>query len=114
MIDKVRGHEKSRNMGMIASHLGIVRGTSRNGANVDSIDVEYDHDALSAIVNDIKSMDGIIEVMVDTNEGHLKIGDEILAVVVGGDIREHVFAALMEAVNRIKAESSKKNEHFSD
>jgi len=32
---------------------------------------------------------------------------------VGGDIREHVFAALMETVNRLKKEASKKKELFS-
>jgi len=32
-------------------------------------------------------------------------------VAVAGDIREHVFDALIQAVNRIKAESSRTREH---
>ena len=51
-----------------------------------------------------------VEVLVATNEGHLNIGDEILAVAVGGDIREHVFPALVDTVNRLKKEAAKKKE----
>ena len=50
---------------------------------------------------------------VQTKEGRLKVGDEILAVVVAGDIRENVFPALIKTVNRIKADASKKKETLS-
>ena len=77
---------------------------------VSSIEVVYDHDTLKNIIIDTKSLPGIVEVLIDTNEGHLKIGDNILAVVVGGDIRENVFPALIKTVNRIKKEAVKKKE----
>ncbi len=112
MIDQLKRHPESHRIGMIASHLGVVRGTSRDGREVTGMEVAYDYGVLGDIVNNIKSMPGIIDVIVDTNEGRLAIGDEVLAVAVAGDIREHVFSALMEAVNRIKTESSKKNEFF--
>jgi len=112
MITTLRRHHDSSRIGMIATHLGVVRGTSRNGQVVTGIEVVYDHGALHGIIHDIKNMPGIIDVLVDTSEGRLNIGDEILAVAVAGDIREHVFAALMDAVNRIKAEASKKQEFF--
>lgn len=112
MINKLKQHPESHRIGMIASHLGIVRGTSRDGREVTDIEVVYDHDALVSVINDIKKMPGIVDVSVDTNEGRLAIGDEVLAVAIAGDIREHVFSALMDAVNRIKAESSKKKESF--
>ena len=57
-------------------------------------------------------MPGIVKVIVEVNEGHLNVGDEIMAVVVGGDTREHVFPALMSAVDRIKSECSRKKESF--
>ncbi|MBN2032183.1 MAG: molybdenum cofactor biosynthesis protein MoaE [Deltaproteobacteria bacterium] len=110
MIQKARKHHDAQKVGMIVSHLGIVRGTSRKGLAVKHIEVLYDHDKVNSIVNDIKNMPGIIEVLVDTREGLLEIGDEILAVVIAGDIRENVFHALITAVNRIKAEASKKKE----
>ena len=102
--------KKLISIGKIASHLGIVRATSRDGRLVERIQVSYDHTILDLIIQDIKGMQGIIEVLVETREGVLQIGDEILAVVVAGDIRENVFDALITAVNRIKAEASKKKE----
>ena len=110
MIRKAKAHPEGGKIGMIASHLGIVRATSRDGSRVERIQVSYDHKVLGLIVNDIKKMPGIIEVLVDTKEGTLQIGDEIMAVVVAGDIRENVFDALITAVNRIKAEASRKKE----
>ena len=41
------------------------------------------------------------------------MGDPILAVAVAGDLRENVFPALMETVNRLKKEASKKKDWFS-
>jgi molybdopterin synthase catalytic subunit len=112
MIQRVREHPEAGKVGMIASHLGIVRGTSRDGVKVERIEVVYKHDVIQSIVNDIKSMPGVIEVLVDSREGLLEVGDDILAVVVAGDIRENVFSALIKAVNRIKTEASKKREHY--
>jgi molybdopterin synthase catalytic subunit len=110
MIDSMKRHPEYEKMGMIASHLGVVRRTSRNGQMVSAIEVAYDHDAVNKIIIDAKALPGIVEVLVDTNEGHLKVGEEILAVAVGGDIRENVFPSLIETVNRIKKEAVKKKE----
>jgi molybdopterin synthase catalytic subunit len=112
MIATLRGRPDSARIGMITSHLGLVRGSSRDGRKVTSIDVKYDHDRLNRIVEEMRRLPGIVDIQVDTREGHLEIGDEILAVVVGGDIREHVFEALIQTVNRIKAEASKKQETY--
>jgi len=112
MINTLKGHPDSAKIGMIATHLGVVRGTSRNGQRVAEIQVGYDYDVIADIINDIKNMPGIVEVLVNAMEGRLQVGDEILAVAVAGDIRENVFAALIKAVNRIKTEASKKKEYM--
>ena len=112
MIDSLKARPDFHKMGMIASHLGVVRGTSLNGQDVTSIEVAYDHEKLSEIASEIKQMPGIVEVLIETCEGRLNVGDDIMAVVVGGDTREHVFPALVDTVNRIKAESAKKKENF--
>ncbi|MGD8229224.1 MAG: molybdenum cofactor biosynthesis protein MoaE [Desulfobacteraceae bacterium] len=113
MVKTLKAHPENEKIGMIASHLGIVRGVSRNGRDVSGIQVEYDHKIIDNIVNEIKVLPGIIEVLVDINEGRLKVGDPILAVAVAGDLRENVFPALIETVNRLKKEASKKEELFS-
>jgi molybdopterin synthase catalytic subunit len=112
MIEDIGKHKDSSRIGMIVSHLGIVRGTSRDGRAVTGIKVRYDHGKIEEIIHDTKNLSGIIDVLVDTSEGQLMVGDEILAVVIGGDIRENVFPALVETVNRIKAEASFKEESF--
>ena len=113
MVRNLRRRKNSEKIGMIVSHLGIVRGTSLDGQKVTGIQVEYDHEAIQNIIQDIKRSDGIFDVLVQTNEGRLKVGNEILAVVVAGDIRENVFPALIKTVNRIKADASKKKETLS-
>jgi molybdopterin synthase catalytic subunit len=112
MITKLKKHPDSSKIGMIAAHLGVVRGTSRDGKKVTGVKIRYDYDTMTDIINDIKNMDGIVEVIVNATEGELRVGDEILAVAVAGDIRENVFKALIEAVDRIKTESSRKEEYI--
>lgn len=112
IINKIKNHENSGSIGMIASHLGIVRSFSRNGRDVEGVDVKYNMSKLGDIINDIKAMPGIVEVLIDVNEGNLKIGDELMFVAVGGDIRENVFAALIEAVEQIKKNAVTKQEMF--
>jgi molybdopterin synthase catalytic subunit len=112
IINTIKNHENADSIGMIASHLGIVRGFSRNGKDVEGVDVKYNTDKLKVIISKIKLMQGIVEVLVDVNEGNLKVGDELMFVAVGGDIRENVFAALIEAVEQIKKNAVTKQELF--
>jgi molybdopterin synthase catalytic subunit len=112
MIQTIKKHPDHPKMGMIASHLGVVRETSLDGRKVTGIEIESDRNIINNIVIEIKGMPGIIEVMVEVREGTLKIGDEIMAVAIGGDTREHVFPALASAVDRIKREGTTKKEIF--
>jgi molybdopterin synthase catalytic subunit len=112
IINKIKDHKDSNKMGMIASHLGIVRGNSRNGKEVNAVEVVYDMKVIDEIIHEIKSMDGIVEVIVEINEGRLNVGDELMFVAVGGDIRENVFPALIKAVDLLKTRASNKKEIF--
>lgn len=111
-LDKIRNHPDSPKIGMIASHLGVVRGNSRNGREVKGVEVTYDIEVLNNIISDIKKLSGIIEVKVEVNSGRLDVGAPILFVAVAGDIRENVFPALIKAVDLIKKNASKKKEIF--
>lgn len=112
MIKSLKGHPDYPKMGMIASHLGVVRGTSLNGGSVEAVDVVFDDEATDKIINETRKMPGIVEVLVETCAGRLKVGDEIMAVVVGGDTRDHVFPALISAVDSMKLKAAKKRELF--
>jgi molybdopterin synthase catalytic subunit len=69
-----------------------------------------DRQKLQRIVDDIRQYPGIIEVLVEIREGRLYPGDDVMYVVVAGDFRENVFDALMDAVNRIKSDVTRKIE----
>ncbi len=56
MIEKVKKSTDPSKVGMITSHLGVVRATSRNGSAVTGLEVAYDQKALQAVVSDIKKM----------------------------------------------------------
>lgn len=112
MIQAFKNHPDYSKMGMIASHVGVVRGTSLNGQRVTGIEVSFDKKTIDKIAAEIKEMPGIVQVEVETFGGHLNVGDEVMAVAVGGDTREHVFPALISFVDRIKREASTKKEFF--
>ena len=112
MINTVKVNNNYSGIGMIASHLGVVRGKSLNGREVTGIEVKFDRDRIRGIICNIKKIPGIYEILIEISEGKLKVGDDIMAVVVGGDIRDHVFPALITAVNRIKKEAVTKKEFF--
>jgi molybdopterin synthase catalytic subunit len=67
---------------------------------------------LEAIVAEAKRRPGILDVMVEIREGLLHVGDDIMLIVVAGDIRENVSTALLDTLNRIKAEVTKKDERL--
>lgn len=112
LLEKFRKHPDADKIGMIASHLGIVRGHSRDGRKVAAVEVAYDMEAVDRIVRQIKMMPGIVDVLVSVKSGRFNVGDEILSLAVGGDIRENVFSALMKGVDMIKQEAGRKKEIF--
>ena len=112
MIQSVKTDPSYNKMGMIACHLGVVRENSLSGKNVRAVEVSFSESNIQNIIHKIEMLEGIFKVLVETKSGRLKVGDEIMAVVVGGDTREYVFPALITAVDRIKKEGSSKKEIF--
>jgi len=112
MLEKIRKNPDSNKIGMVASHLGIVRGHSRDGRKVKGVEVAYDMEVLNLIMQQIKKMPGIVEALVEVKSGLFKVGDEVLYLSVGGDIRENVFPALITGVEMIKKDAAKKREIF--
>ena len=47
---------------------------------------------------------GVVAVEGWVNEGELAVGDDIMKIVMAGDIRENVFGALQRLVGTIKTE----------
>ena len=96
--------------GMYLFHNGVVRRSAkaavREGAEgtkpVRGMQFSYDEEKVEAAKKAALSMPGISYVRVWLNSGELKLGDDIMLVLVGGDIRPHVIDALQTLVGEIK------------
>ncbi len=100
-------------VGMVLIHNGIVRSWSRGDhAEVSGIEVSVDELCLERIRREIERMTGIYKVAVEARSGLMRPGDDLLFLVVAGDIRENVKPALALMLDRVKSEAISKREIF--
>ena len=64
----------------------------------------YDEAKVASAIAATKEREGIYYVRVWLNEGELQVGDDIMYVLIGGDIRPRVIEALESLVEKIKTE----------
>lgn len=98
------------NVGMILVHNGICRGTSRDGHPVTQLEVHPDREKIESIRRECEKLPGIFRIIVQANSGIFTPGDDVLFIIVAGDIRENVKSALAITLDRIKSETMKKIE----
>ena len=110
MMEKIKIHPDFHKAGMILFHNGVVRDSSRDGKPVNELIVTCDMNKLDKIVSDMKKRPGIIEVLCEVKEGLLHTGDDIMFVAVAGDFRENVFPVLMDTVDMVKKDVTRKTE----
>lgn len=110
MIDTLKAHPDFHKAGMILCHNGVVRATSRSGADVTELTVTCDREKLSEILSNMKKRPGIVDILAEVREGVLHPGDDVMLIAVAGDIRENVFPVLMDMVNMVKSEVTHKTE----
>ncbi len=110
LMEEVRDRIDPARVGMIVCHNGIVRGTSRDGQIAEYLDIDCDGEAWDRILDEYRRRPGISAVEAHLFTGRRQVGDDVLLVVVAGDIRENVFPVLEEVVNRLKAEAVVKRE----
>jgi molybdopterin synthase catalytic subunit len=113
MIDTIKIHPECHRVGMILCHNGIVRGTSRDGRQVSGLTIFVNYEKLHQVISTYKQRPGIIEILVEIADNrHLSVGDDVMLLVVAGDVRENVIAVLNDALNAIKTSVTQKNEYF--
>lgn len=110
LIDRIKAHPDYRRVGMILCHNGVVRGTTRDGKPVRELTVKVDRARLGEIITEMKARQGIVEILVEICEGKLHVGEDIMYVVVAGDLRENCFSTLEDTVNTIKRDVTMKKE----
>ena len=110
-LREAKAHESVPKIGMYLTHNGVVRATAKAKArygeehpDVSGMRFSYDAEKVEAVLRDARELEGIHYIRLWLNEGELRVGDDIMYVLIGGDIRPRVAAALDYLVGRIKNE----------
>ena len=111
-LKEAKADPSAAKIGMYLTHNGIVRETAKakvrfneeNTKPVKGMYFSYDKEKLDAVIKEGYSLPGIYYIKAWLNEGELKVGDDIMYVLIGGDIRPNVVDALQHIVSRIKNE----------
>ena len=99
---------KTDEIGTILIYVGVVRG-SRGEERVIRLEFEADEEEMkkwmSNVVGDVKAKYGVVDVIVQHRSGIVKVGEDIMHVLVASKRRAEAFKALSEIIDRIKNES---------
>jgi len=109
-LREAKADPSAEKIGMYLTHNGTVRKTAKarvrsgdmNAENVTGMLFSYDEEKVAAAIDEAYKLDGIYYIKVWLNQGELQVGDDIMYVLIGGDIRPHVVDALQFLVERIK------------
>jgi molybdopterin synthase catalytic subunit len=89
----------------------VVRGWSRQDhKTVTYIDVAVDAHRVETLRKEYSQKPGIYKILIECRAGRLHSGDDLLFIVVAGDIRENVKPVLSKLLDRVKAEAVTKTE----
>lgn len=119
-LKEAKAHESAEKIGMYLTHNGIVRKSAKakvrygeeNTKEVSGMLFSYDQEKVDKAVEEAMKLDGIYYVKAWLNEGELQVGDDIMYVLIGGDIRPHVVDALQFLVGKLKNECVEETEIY--
>lgn len=113
MLDEIKRHPDFEKVGMILCHNGVVRATARDGRKVKGLKVAVDHAKLEQLIIEQSQKPGIVDIQVKIVENkNLAVGDDIMHLIVAGDIRENVISVLKDTLEAIKTTVTDKTEYF--
>ena len=119
-LKEAKAHESAEKIGMYLTHNGIVRKSAKakvrygeeNTKEVSGMFFSYNQEKVDKAVEEAMKLDGIYYVKAWLNEGELQVGDDIMYVLIGGDIRPHVVDALQFLVGKLKNECVEETEIY--
>ena len=111
-LAEAKAHGSAPKIGMYLTHVGVVRESAKAAVREGAADAKpvtgmvfsYDPAKVDEAVAAAYALPGIYYVRVWLNEGTLAVGDDIMRVLIGGDIRPHVVDGLQYLVGRLKNE----------
>ncbi len=109
-LAEAKRSEHADQCGMFLVHNGVVRVTPkkqvREGAEgmspVAAVQFSYDEPGVEAAIEEALTWPGVHYVRVWLNEGELEVGQSIMYVLIGADIRPNCIDALQKLVGHIK------------
>ena len=119
-LAEAKVHESAEKIGMYLTHNGIVRKSAKAKVRLGAEDAKdvsgmlfsYDQEKVDAVIKETLQLEGIYYVKAWLNEGKLAVGDDIMYVLIGGDIRPHVVDALQFLVGKLKNECVEETEIY--
>lgn len=119
-LKEAKQDPKAEQCGMFLAHNGIVRITPkklvREGVeglgDVAQVEFSYDADGVAAAEKEALTWPGVYYVRTWLNEGVLNVGDSIMYVLIGADIRPNCIDALQKLVGKIKTDLVVEKEIF--
>ena len=111
-LKEAKAHASAPKIGMYLTHNGTVRQSAKAKVRYGAEDTKpvtgmlfsYDQEKVDAEIAETYKLEGINYIKVWLNEGQLQVGDDIMYVLIGGDIRPRVIEGLNYLVGRIKNE----------
>ena len=107
-LREAKADASAADCGMYLTHNGVVRATPKSevrgietngvapGHKVGGMVFGFDAEKVQAAIEATRAMPGIGYVRVWLASGELTVGDDIMLVLIGGDIRPHVVDALRD------------------
>ena len=115
LIDTIKSRPDYDKVGMILCHNGVVRGTSRNGRPVSGLKMSINYNRLENLLTEYRREPGIVDIQIAlNNQIYLTVGDDVMVLVVAGDVRENVIDILRRLLDDIKTTVTHKTEFFTD
>ena len=119
-LKEAKQDPKAAQCGMFLAHNGIVRITPkklvREGVeglgDVAQVEFSYDAEGVAAAEQEALTWPGVYYVRTWLNEGVLDVGDSIMYVLIGADIRPNCIDALQKLVGKIKTDLVVEKEIF--
>ena len=110
-LREAKADPSAEKVGMYLVHNGTVRQTAKakvrygqDAPDVTGMYFDYNQEKVDEAIEETYKLDGIYYIRTWLNKGHLSVGDDIMYVLIGGDIRPHVVEALQFLVGKIKNE----------
>ncbi|SDZ12432.1 molybdenum cofactor biosynthesis protein MoaE [Tindallia californiensis] len=111
-LKEAKRDSSATQVGMFLTHNGVVRETPKaqvrqgihDGTSVKGMTFSYDAEKVDHAIAEARELEGIFYLRVWLNEGELEVGDDIMYILIGGDIRPNVVHGLQFLVEKIKTQ----------